>query len=51
MGYPSGKINSIGNRRATMLLLLMVGFFMTTRGDANAFPVFAAISNHTMSAC
>ena len=25
-----------------MFLLLMVGFFMTTRGDANAFPVFCS---------
>ena len=25
-----------------MLLLLMVGFFMTTRGGANAFPIFCS---------
>jgi hypothetical protein len=42
MGYPSGKINTICNRHATMLLLLMVGFFMTTRGGANAFPIFCS---------
>lgn len=42
MGYPFGKINPVCNRRATVVLLLMVGFFMATRWNANAFPVFCS---------
>jgi hypothetical protein len=42
MGYPFGKINPFFNRRATVVLCLMVGFFMTTSWNANAFPVFCS---------
>ena len=42
MGYPFGKINPFCNRRATVVLCLMVGFFTTTSWNANAFPVFCS---------
>ncbi len=42
MGYLFGKINPFYNRRATVVLFLVVGFFMTTSWNANAFPVFCS---------
>lgn len=42
MGYPFGKINTFGKHRPMMVLFLMLGFLMTTRWDANAFPVFCS---------
>ena len=42
MGYPFVKINPFRNHRATVVLFLMVGFFMATSWNANAFPVFCS---------
>lgn len=45
MGYLFGKINPFCNRRATVVLFLVVGFFMATSWNANAFPVFCSDIN------
>jgi hypothetical protein len=42
MGYPFGKINPFCNRRATVVLCMLVGFFVATSLNANAFPVFCS---------
>jgi len=42
MGYLFGKTNPFCNRRATVVLFLVVGFFMATSWNANAFPVFCS---------
>jgi len=42
MGYLFGKINHFCNRRATVVLFLMLGLLLAARWDANAFPVFCS---------